>query len=40
MEEYNEQIETTMNKCVTKCVDNYCKILPTLEKKIKEFLSE
>ncbi|XP_076763602.1 protein FAM136A [Xylocopa sonorina] len=36
MEIYREQFD----KCVTKCVDNYCEMLPNLEKTMKKVLSE
>ncbi|XP_029045330.1 protein FAM136A-like [Osmia bicornis bicornis] len=36
MDIYKDQ----MDKCSTKCLDNYCEMLPTLEKRIKEVLAE
>ncbi|XP_060827696.1 protein FAM136A-like [Bombus pascuorum] len=36
LEKYSE----IFDKCVTKCVDNYCEILPTLQKTMKNVLSE
>ncbi|XP_003694805.1 protein FAM136A [Apis florea] len=36
LEKYSEQFD----KCVTKCVDHYCEILPNLEKTMKNVLSE
>ncbi|XP_074096818.1 protein FAM136A [Cotesia typhae] len=32
------QLNDDFEKCATKCVDDYCKFLPTLEKTMKEFL--
>ncbi|XP_003702836.1 protein FAM136A [Megachile rotundata] len=36
MDMYKEQ----MDKCSTKCIDSYCELLPSLEKRMKEVLSE
>lgn len=36
LEKYSE----IFDKCVTKCVDNYCETLPTLQKTMKNVLSE
>ncbi|CAK9817374.1 Protein FAM136A [Anthophora quadrimaculata] len=36
LEKYSDQFE----KCITKCADNYCNMLPNLEKTMKNVLAE